>query len=393
MKKNKSKVLPLYIDGLLIFLFMFLSVPNGMTPDILQIILLFIMVFRKSTAQHFQTKMSFLMYVFIGLLVLLFVLQYFILDLNISQIIYLVGINKVLYTGIIVYLFARNYLKNIEVFVMALNIFLLYLNLGTLLTNLNGEDTRAVSFISYASFNYIAALNCISLPIIFYFLFIDQNKKNKISIAITYFVLALSIITIIVSGSRIAVAILALEILFFIVSHRKRVKMLLISALLSIVGYFMINILLMKINQNFLISVNRGLTFYENTEDSSRELITNAALIQILSGDAIFGSGSVIVQFYQKEAHNIILEIILASGIVGLILYLIYIMFIVFMLMKGIGKQNFPLKLYIMFTFFITFGIALFQPFMTTGFTFTIIFWCSILALYYSHERVIQDAK
>lgn len=380
-------------DVILIFLFLFVSLQEGIIPELIEVFILAKMLLRKNKYTTFiEKKIKNTLMLFSVLIVILFFFQIIFLELNGKQALYLFGIYKNLYIGIIIFLIGRNYLRKIDNYIAALSFFLMLLNIGTLITillNFKSIDYR-VSFLSYASNNYSTALSTICIPIYFYY-FSNFKKKNRLGLnLINNIAIFLCFLVIIISGSRANIFFLTIEIVVIFFLNKKKIYNLFKTITFFIISYFLITYILNSINSEILALFYRGISVFENYHDSPRALIWHAATIQFQNSNKLLGSGSIIVQYYQKEAHNFIWEILLASGFTGLVIYIVYAIKYVIYLLKDLRIVD---KFYILLTVMIAFGIGYVQPFITTGHIFNVLLWSLIIVMSFSGREKNSDEK
>ncbi|MTI80464.1 MAG: hypothetical protein FH758_06195 [Firmicutes bacterium] len=389
----KKKNITINLDALLILGFFLGSLSEGILSKLFQALILMFMFLRRNknhTIAEERTKKTIL--ILFSFPIVIFFIQIIVLELDFGEIRYLFGINKNLYIGLIIFLIARNYFKKIDNYMIALSLFLIYLNLGsliTILTNFASIDAR-VSFLSFASMNYATALSTISIPIYFYY-FTNFKEANRIGLnTLNNISIGLCMMTILLSGSRANILFLVIEFLVIFFLIRKTIMFFLKAASLALFSYLFVTYVLFSINNEIFDLLNRGLSVFESTEDSARDLLWATSILQFEVSNKLIGSGSIIVQFYQKEAHNFIWEILLCSGILGLVFYVGYVTGFVSTILKKTRNVD---KMYILLTLVVTYGIGYVQPFITTGYTFNILLWSSILVMSFSGRMKKLDGK
>lgn len=248
-------------------------------------------------------------------------------------------------------------------------------------------NERSSIFATFSS-NYCATSIYLCYPLLLFYLFeigVDKKLKKMTGIA-----LGLSLIVVLLSGSRTAFGITAfIAIMQYFIMSRKR-KTILRSNLIAIV---IIASLLIAYTQipplHNLVERALGALGGTNTVNSDiRTVIWSSFLSRIWSGNLLIGEATNMVDTFGwlQPAHNFALEILLDVGIIGMVLFVVHLLISFLSLFdfgKGIRKAY---LLQILGAYLIT---AYVQPFFSTSFNCGFIVWISILVIARSSERLM----
>jgi len=298
-------------------------------------------------------------------------------------ILYLIGFGRARFSHVLYY--------------KALIAFALYLGIGSLyLSTFNFVEGRGRGLLSFASANYSSAVMLIIIPaIVFYW-------KRKISSQFDVWAkvsLILMFISIILSGSRVNIVVLLFQlivILFFVqIAFAEKLRMISGLVIVAIVSFVLVTL----VNPELSSVIERQLQFFGHFfegnqitrndilhSDIARENLRNEALSQI-NENRFFGTGLARAQTMGEPPHNFIYEILLGLGFVGLTVYLVYLASYLISLYRRLMNSKFNRRLFLIMvvSFFL---IAWFQPFLTTGKEFGVVFWLNITAFYdFSRQR------
>lgn len=299
----------------------------------------------------------------------------------------------ILFIGIPIVIMASKALRNFEAYIMGLNLFIIMFSLYYLvLVSIKGLPDDRDSILGYVSSNYIAAILYISYPVIFYYLFgrntLNRNayKSNRIK---CYLALGLSLIVIIISGSRSAFGAIALEIIALLFLKKKSLKdtIKLFIFLITIIGLIYIAYISISDVSQLITRGMNALNGNNELKNDIRSVVWDQAMIDFNKMNKFFGSGSVIVQTYVRPPHNVFLEVLLLSGYVGVGVYILYIIFSLKLILKN---RNGYQKYFIMLTLAISFLIGYVQPFFSTAYTCGIIMWTAIIAIASDDIKILK---
>jgi len=196
--------------------------------------------------------------------------------------------------------------------------------------------------------------------------------KNTNSLLILLLV-PFGIINLLISASRgpimILLIILFLIIIRKVISKNRNWIMILIGILFT---YLFYNYFFINIYQNDVYLINRLLSTTESYGEESRFIIWNSALNDFLN-NPIFGNS--IVTNGGSYPHNVFLEILMSTGVIGFILFIIIFSYLIFKTSKKIIFSNFNNEDYINIWW-----LAIFLSSLTSGaLFFNPILWISTI--------------
>ena len=253
------------------------------------------------------------------------------------------------------------------------------------------------------SVNYLAALNVLAIPYLIYQMKNNKIKHNMISRLLFVILLLVFLLGIFISGSRIAILALVVEsLLFFIFILKPRFSF-------KLLYYIPLVILIVLVFQNIYIDylsiwVENGLNRVVNIFNGSiiltdRDIINRKSLEILSSSNILIGKGDSFlynISFFDKiiertHPHNFILEILMHSGILGMIIFLLYYSFLTRSIYKKLKTRKKSLYMcYLMI--FVGLIITLTQPFLTSGLLFNFVMFSNVYSIYSEgkeHEELV----
>lgn len=269
----------------------------------------------------------------------------------------------------------------IDAYVSALNIFVSGFSLYYIIKVLfNGLPENRDSVLGIVSSNYCAAILMLAYPLFLYYLLGRNGKSNlKISRQSIYSI-ALSMIVIILSGSRTAFGIVVLMGISIGFLRQNRINDKLKYIFLFIVMSFLVSLCYVQFPEvkQLIDRAITGLQGQQVVREDVRVIMWAQAFDLFKSGNILIGSGSNIVPLFARPAHNLFFEVILWGGYLGCGLALLsnIIFFALTILYERYYQRFFSIMLLLIFLV-----IAYVQPFFSTGFTCGIILWISIMVI------------
>lgn len=320
------------------------------------------------------------------LLLLFMTIQIFVLKLNFRESILDIGVLTCVYIGIICgaisikpYISLESYLRGILLF---LYIFSTYYIIDIIINGLpEGRD----SALGNVSSNFCSAVLYLNFPIILYYLFSNnknkyiKNKKKNLRKA-CYAALLLSLIVIVSSGSRAAIAVVALMFAQMVLYKENKFKTKLKYFFVILIGLIILVMVSIN-NQSINKLMTRALGAFDGINSltkNSRILVWNSGFEQFGNGNRIFGLGTNIVEKFDRAAHNLFFEVLLCSGYAGLTLFIIINTIILCFIWK---KQKYEQRFFTFMLLISTGIVAFVHPFFSTSYTCGLIFWMSLFML------------
>ncbi|MGS2777499.1 O-antigen ligase family protein [Robertmurraya sp. GLU-23] len=345
-------------------------------------------MYAQSSKKYDKKTLSFALY-FLYAILFIFILQYILIEnFNLVSNIY---IYFNIYIGLFCYLLLKDSLSNKNAYYVALIVVLLYYNLSTFYQYTQLGYLRGISSTG-SSINYIAALNILTLPYIVYQI-ITFGRKKKIITVLNFLFLGIMLLGIFLSGSRIAFAVLIIEALVMILITI-RYRLVNYKSLYYVPIIILLALLFFNFSKDFgngWISSGweRALTIFDGGyKDSARETLIdygievfNRSNILIGKGDSFLYEINVSTEVFARTyPHNFILEILLHSGLLGLLNFLLYFFFFISVIF--IKLRNSRIELYISLLIIGSgFAIAYTQPFMTSGVLFNFIIFSNVFSI------------
>lgn len=280
------------------------------------------------------------------------------------------------YGGLFILMFSESRSLNIKILINVIILFYLIIDCVNLLPVLQNSFMRTISAAG-ASYNYIAALNLVSLPLIIYYTIKSTNTSvNNWILGITQVVM---ISTVLLSGSRSAYPLLAIIICCEFYYLRKKINILWFF-IFVVIAYKLFAFLLD--NETFANSVLRATTAGLNSDEVRDDQWSRSYDLWKNNG-MVFGLGTPKQDFEilgYTYVHNFILETLLMTGLVGFVVFIIYHIKV----LKFITEDVILEKSSIIFLILIClsyFGMAYFHPFITSSFAYDFLYIFNLLAL------------
>lgn len=217
--------------------------------------------------------------------------------------------------------------------------------------------------------NYLGAIDVMLMPYIFK-VHVSQRK------GLIRFVWFITIVLLsLFSGSRtlMATAVIAFASIMLMEGNiSKKIKYFLIGGVLVVIVFVMSSVF--GVTENFA----RARSVFYSISDQARYDLMESAFEQFNSYshiEKLIGNGNNLIIWREAPPHNVVLEILLCYGIIGLIFWgstaLVMIICII--------KANNTYKKYALLVIFLALIIGFVQPFITTGYTFQVIMSFSVL--------------
>ena len=240
------------------------------------------------------------------------------------------------------------------------------------------------SVLGYVSSNYCAAILFLSFPLLLYYLYtIRKTHALRRGIRIrTYVSLFLSILVIIISGSRTAfvtVLFIFLSLLIFRQKDKKAKIKMTFSTLTAAAGIYITYLYIPSVQ----LLLDRAMSVMKSSGSVGsdvRTIIWASAFYNFKSYNQLIGSGSNMVYQFSRPAHNFLIEILLSCGYIGVFLFFLCLIRALYRLLKNSNyeKRFFILQLLIVYAL-----VAYVQPFFSTAFTCGIIVWGSMFSIFF----------
>lgn len=280
------------------------------------------------------------------------------------------------YSGIIILSFVYFRKMKMIFYVNILLMFYLLFNIANIFQIFMGDFSR-VSSILGASYNYVSAINLVSLPIFINLLFYGEKLINNRTKTWLFFCVFLMLLVIIYSGSRSAYFFLSIILIYTVILFFKKLKF--INAIfVSIICTTMYSILI----KSELFSEMFSRVFRDDViEDASRtEIYENS--INIIKEHLFLGVGNPKVVYVGSElsySHNFVIEAFLISGCIGFFIFVLYHVSVIRFIFIGNRIQIDNKLLFLIILIF--FGTSLFHPFITSSFLINILYIFNLLLL------------
>lgn len=344
---------------------------NGITFEIFGVVSLFILLYKNVHIAKenyrfnklYKMELRLNLYVLIGVL-LYFVLQIFVLRLNIQQITRLYGITKTVFAFPIIWVCMRNLIANGLGISSILPVIILmnYMNFVYMLSNID-----IFNFFN-GSVNYVGAVDLILFP------FVMSWDKKVGSLQRVLFIISF-ILIVVFSGSRsvLLVSCIMLFGMMLLETDRRRKKLFLAIVIAAAV---LMTIALLTGNE----MVMRAVSAFTNRSDAARNQLAILAELQYSfypKLNQLLGSANNLVVSQQKPVHNFVWELLLTYGKIGIILWSIWMLLLGAVLFVYSKERKRIILLSICWLL-----INYVQPFMTTGFLSQIVVSMEILQLF-----------
>lgn len=247
------------------------------------------------------------------------------------------------------------------------------------------EDRDSV--LGYVSSNYCAAILYLTFPLILYSIYTlkKDNPKWKKLMRLMITSIFLSIVVILLSGSRTAFGVVLLMLLSLVLLKQDtiygKIKSIAV-VIMSIIAVIIVYIYVPSVRQ----LLDRAMTALEGRQvvtDDVRTLAWAYALQNFQTYNHLIGSGSNIVYQFSRPAHNLFLEILLSTGYIGIVTFVITVTSNIWKSIKG---KSYKKKFFILQLLIVTIIVAYVQPFFSTAFTAGIIVWGSVYTICFDEE-------
>lgn len=311
-------------------------------------------------------------------------------DLNLTN-----AINPIiLYIPVILYFVKDGIFPGFYSFEKCICIISLFINITYLYQYVFFGYSRTAVTILGASINYLATINCFFLCFFLYCL----SVKSKRGI-IFYIAFGITVSNILISLSRSSLVMAVLSVVAWIFftflqsNKHNKAKILLKSIVIIFIGILVMSRIYLYIYENnasFRNSMDSFLFYFQRISTvglgESRTILWENAK-KIISDNILLGVGDATVLSSMNEklaAHNFVLEILLLSGVSGLIIYFFSYLVIIShsILGKSIEKKFFLGMLCVEY-----WGVNLVQPFISTGYFLNTLFGLMLIAISMSREK------
>lgn len=309
-------------------------------------------------------------------LVFFYLIQIVCLDLNLSEASYALCILCAIFIFVFVQLLLGYSLSVKYAFVRAICWFnILFSSFYIFRIVLYGLPEDRNSVLGYVSSNYCAAILYLSFPLLLYSLCTIKKSNNEDAglLKKIYFSLVLSIIVILLSGSRTALGVLLL-ICLALSLYKQNIKKKIKTILVLLITFLIVSFFYQRM-PGFQSLLDRALDILQGKETVDNDIRTVAweyAIANFENYNKIVGSGSNMVPQLGRPAHNFFLEMLLSIGFSGLLLFAVSITFTI---IRALSKLNYEKKFFITLLFGLVLIVSYVQPFFTTAFTCGIIVW------------------
>lgn len=373
-KLNRNQITS-YLWTLLIFVSIF-QMPMSIQFILLILIVLSIISINRESANlsTFQVKLLLLSFV----IAIFFIFISLKNNLNFGDILNSFSIITAIYFFIILLLFNQFLFKNIENYIRAITRFVIMFSVYYLImVLLNGLPDDRNSILGFVSSNYCATILYINYPILLYYLFGKKGVKLRLKRKII-FAMVLSFIVIILSGSRTAIGAVSIIAVLMLFYRNKNYKSIFKKFTLILI-FGLILYLLYKNVPLIQDLLDRGFRVFNGSEEVKadiRNIVWSITWEKYNGLSNIFGSGQIVIDEFQRPAHNLILEIYTYSGIFGILLYFVCFYTGVKEIIKKANSNTF---FFIFMLLLISLFVAYFQPFFSTGYTCGILLWGSLI--------------
>ena len=220
--------------------------------------------------------------------------------------------------------------------------------------------------------NHVSAVVYTVMPLFLFY--IKSNRSNKSNKTNKSFILtlALSIITILISSSRTGYAALAIIICTSVFAFFN-FRYLLIS-IVGVVTFFFV------LNSN--MALQRGFSFFSGL-DTTRSTLSYLAIEKFSNYNMVcklFGSGSNKVSWLYNiyEAHNFYLEMLLAFGIIGVIVFFSFLITLCAWILRRAERDK---KIFVVQELLLTGFTAYIQPIYTSSYLCGFLFYTCLMIM------------
>ncbi len=378
---NESKIMWLFL--LILLVSMMLTMPQTI---IFFVMMLICLIKRGITTIYVQKSSNIKSFHKLGIYVLIFQLIFFvfqiiILRLDFNGIIKSFSIMTCLFIGMDMLAIDYKSHLNIDAYVKAFNWFITLFSLYYILQVItHGLPEDRDSVLGIVSSNYCAAILMLTYPLFFYYIFGRKGLSDKKNIKKCFISIALSLVVIILSGSRTAFGIVFLNVIVIAFLNQNKMRDKVKYLLIIIVGGVLLGICYFYVPslRGLIERAITGLQGQKVVSGDVRILIWSQALENFKEGSFLFGSGSNMVPQYIRPAHNMYLEILLWGGVIGCILFGVSS---IWLFAKGIKKGDYYQRFFLIVLLITFLIVGYVQPFFSTGYTCGIIIWTSLVVI------------
>ena len=369
--KIKVRVLAFYIYTILMFF-------DGAATEAISLGCILAVIFfeRNYNQQHFGKRNYRIASCLILAYVVLYLIQFFVGDLLTSNLIRLFGLTKCICTPLIAYISFGDTLRESLPINFLMWIMCIFNTLYIVHTICYGTSIENNSLL-LNSVNCCCGISVVLLAVILP-LKTGHFKRLQLNKRLTYLFICLTLVNVIITDSTTSQVLLIIEIIIYLLS---RVRLVRIKQAKQVERF----LVTLGIGAVILLvySIANGASILGEYDLASRVLIWRRVYNRFASLDLvniIFGTGNDIIQTMTKsmEAHNVVLEITLIYGIVGVVLFVIIILFF----LKNIFNCNGMYRNNAVMAFVAYLMICFMHPFYTGAQKFQWICICSIISLF-----------
>lgn len=289
-----------------------------------------------------------------------------------------VGYELSRYAGLIILLYPYPVEWDMKIIVMAvLKAMTFYCMSLIIYIAFSGFDRTSLAF-SGSDYNVVAAMCLVSLPI----LSCSMIYGKELRLPKKWFLLCITMMVylIVLSGSRSALGIVVLNVLAMGYVIRERFNF---SKFIIIIIFFSAILYLLMENGIFENSVSRAME--KSIEEDERNLMWLSSIQTFVSGNIFIGYGShkLSLDLFDRlvEPHNIIIETLLNSGLIGLTFFIVYHIRVIKCASIGAFANNKNRIVFMTITVITCFGSGMVHPIMTSSFVYNYLYALSLFAV------------
>ena len=231
------------------------------------------------------------------------------------------------------------------------------------------------------SYNAISACDVIAMPCVLYFVYNSRYRKLAFFQTLVGLYVISSVVLIIISESGTAMLILAGQLLFGILLMC-RINFLRSTAIRKVAGFMVVAM------AAIVLFIAAGIIATKGTELATRTALWKYAFNYISEKDMVFrlfGTGDDIIRTASKqlEPHNMIMEILLIYGAVGLVSFLLFFIKGIKQVFKNRGQASTAVIISVVSYL----GVCFMHPFFTGVLVFQILCLLMIYSAWFNKSR------